>query len=170
MSTGIKLGIIFTAIAATTIATFSSVHANPISPLVAQAYTQDIQGWNGTRWGMSVNEVRAIFPGIQAGEPSATGNPRFVLSNFAVNGLTYKVSFVFDKSGLMAVNLSQEGSRAVLSASMLLQDLQEKYGRPAAKNSLGTIKWILPSTEISLLSIGDMTILSYTPKLTRQDI
>lgn len=176
-----KLAFATTLTTLTPLVTFSSVYANPAPSYtretLAQSYTLDIQGWNGTKWGMSVDEVKKLFPGIQPSSPTTTGDSRYVLKDFNVKRTNYDVSFVFGSKGLRVVNLDQKGKNVELSFRVLLQDLQEKYGRPASQNSIGEIKWILPSTEISLLRMANPTdssknllFLSYTPKRVRQDI
>ncbi len=137
---------------------------------VAQAYTQDIEGWNGTRWGMSIAEVQKMFTGLQPTDPSVSGDTRLMLKGFNLNSYTYNVVFVFGANGLRAVNLEQSGGMAAVGFNLLLNDLKEKYGSPASVNSLGAVKWILPSTEITLLQVNQILILSYIPKQVRQGI
>jgi hypothetical protein len=184
---GIKTHFLFQVIAVTTVTALTSqtvfAQARSITTssytgqTLAQSYTQDIQGWNRTRWGMSVDEVRKLFPGIESSTPSTTGDSRYVLKNVSLNRAVFDISFVFGANGLKVVNLDQKGKDVELNFRMLLQDLQEKYGRPASQNSIGAIKWILPSTEITLLRMNNPTdssknllFLSYTPKQIRQDI
>jgi len=137
---------------------------------IAQAYTQNIEGWNGTRWGMSIAEVQKIFTGLQPTSPAANGATRLVLKGFSLNSYTYDVSFAFGANGLSAVNLQQVGGTPEVGFNLLLNNLKEKYGQPASTNSLGAVKWILPSTEITLLRVNQILILSYIPKQTRQEI
>ena len=137
---------------------------------VAQTYTQNIEGWNRTRWGMSIAEVQKIFTGLQPDSPTVNGEPRLVLKGFSLNSFTYDVSFAFGVNGLRAVNLEQVGGDAEVGFSLLLNDLKEKYGQPTSTNSLGAVKWILPSTEIILLRVNQILILSYIPKQARQEI
>lgn len=115
--------------------------------------TVPLNGWNGTRWGMTPSEVREVFPELQ--RIPLTRNPnelKLVIDQMKVDKTTFEVSFHFDDSErLNFVVLFHEnqfgctGNQAgPFLFTSLKQDLISKYGSPAScEPHIGTdpTKW-----------------------------
>lgn len=139
------------------------------------AFLSDLQGWRNTRWGMSVEEVKALYP-FEDGMEIEPGDPRQVgKTHIEVKGHRYDIRFVFLKSfGLESVNLAWNPttSNEVNPATAIAEELQSKYGVPSElkENQFYTeAKWILPSTLISFYGSEELVSVGYKRHITSQE-
>lgn len=152
---------------------FESSSINP--SLVA--LVPDLQGWRNTRWGMSVEEVKALYP-FEDGMEIELGDPRQVgKTHIEIKGHRYKIRFVFLKSfGLESVNLAWNSttSNEVNPATAIAEELQSKYGVPSEVSSKDNhyyteAKWILPSTTIRFYGSEKVTLVGYRRRVANQE-
>jgi hypothetical protein len=144
--------------------------------------------WNGTNYGMSVDEVRATVPkAIAPDKPNrlADGAQELLrLTNVEIVGKTFDAQFFFRNGRLSQVTLSLEKGhtfhQATLTLNALSDALRAKYGREishendrtAALNRI-TATWLSGKTNINVLAIGvgdfDATLnVNYQMRIARE--
>jgi hypothetical protein len=132
-------------------------------------------GWQKTAWGMSLDEVKAAYPG-------KTDNPRpgvkdaegecfpgdhvGLKMDYAAAGRQWDATFCFDADGrLDEIGLDPKGE---VNSFALENDLYARYGREAVRRSSGmtdVVTWFDGDTEITLLASGkDKATVSYRAK------
>jgi hypothetical protein len=94
--------------------------------------------WNNTRWGMSVEQLRATDPSLQAPSDSeqssrggAMGAP-LLKGAYKMGGNDFVSWYYFRNGGLARVRLEAEDKH---SAPAVLADLRAALGQPAKENS-----------------------------------
>ena len=140
-----------------------------ISACLLSGQVKDIDGWASTKWGMSVEEVRAAVGNRAAKAPLAI-DPRFQsfenVADIDVAGIPMQLSlsFTLEKPQLFEAYLSLHHPNGTGTGEAEFDTLKrlliERYGVPAdqqeKKNSRPgetldrTVFWRLPSTSISL--------------------
>lgn len=126
-----------------------------IWPLVSYA-SADLFGWVDTKWGMTPNEIRELFP------LCVDKNDKIELSNYEIGSNEYRVFFTFKSDSLIRVQLTPENMDtacrdADYHYAYLFDKLTLKYGKHHhILNKNGEIRrnkeciWQFPSTIISL--------------------
>lgn len=141
------------------------IQVNRPSPVYAQR-VQDIQGWNNTRWGMSYEEVRSIYPVENLRQMSQTSafSHSASLEGYRLGRSYYKVMFYFNSNQLESVVLEwwphrfgdQNGESPL---DDLLSGLRGRYGEPIDDSydniNIWVRKWYLPSTTIQVNVLGE---------------
>jgi hypothetical protein len=125
--------------------------ANPPAIIISQtpAYVQDIQGWNGTTWGMSQDDVLKVFPQLR------TESPGKMSGSYTLDSVPCDLSFRFTSGKLARINLKYTGTNFRINGHRFFELLKEKYGPPTEKGKLADIgldshKWLMPSTQVSI--------------------
>jgi hypothetical protein len=108
-------------------------------PLCAQDF-DDIQGWNGVRWGMTNAEILETFKGeaIQLPRPDnyKSHYADIGLNNYKISNNTYNVRFLMSRTTntLLQVNIAPTGNISKTNYDILEKLLFDKYGKWAYKN------------------------------------
>jgi hypothetical protein len=133
-------------------------------PITIAQQVQDINGWNGLVWGMSQDEVKAIFSDTTA-STNDRGHPQLVMQGVSIAGQPFSASFVFLDQKLSRVVLDRSesiGTGGAASITVLFNEIQAqliaKYGdfhKSSSIPGLRVLDWYLPSSEIALLQIKD---------------
>src|SRR5438552_3664822 len=143
-----------------------------LRPLAALA-DHDVAGWQGTRWGMSEEEVKATLQSAAV----AVSPPRKYLKSYAPLTVPMKIGpyqteavlqFDLESKRLQQVVISYPS--ADLSLWTTFADLlTEKYGPP--KRTGPKLEWIFPTTTIELTraSVLSLTGIRYYPSAQRVD-
>ena len=148
--------------------------ATTMLPAVGLAL-DDVAGWQGTRWGMNEDEVKATLQS----DAVAVSPPRKYLKSYAPLAVATKIGayqmeavlqFDLETKKLEQVVISYPG--ADLSLWTTLADLlTEKYGAP--KRTGPKLEWIFPTTTIELARISmpvlSQTSIRYYPSARRVD-
>jgi hypothetical protein len=127
--------------------------------------------WNGTKYGMSVKQVKVIFPDavspLKPESMDCCGKALLALNDFTLVDKQFSVSFFFKADALQLVQLSlvkannYSNSKSVFDS--LVEVLRSKYGKEIkyddSKSSYGNIiqaTWMSGRTNISLslVSVG----------------
>lgn len=129
-----------------------------LSPiLVAQAAPEDPEGWQGTKWGMTPEQVIAALSGRLPArlEVAPAGNPIVRVLSFDIDGATCQPTLIFGREGLLReVDFSWDRIPRGLEDA-----LRAKYGKPneirrSPVNGLEDMfevrVWLLPKTKLSL--------------------
>jgi hypothetical protein len=120
----------------------------------------EVAGWRGTKWGMSVEDVKNIF----GSELSEIDNPEafpddyypFMIRDYEIADQTYDVKFIFKKDShtlyqIKIVKMLESGYNWKNIIIELEAALGEKYGTPSFKNDNPyNCTWSLPSIKIEL--------------------
>jgi len=156
-----------------TVSPVNSTVPNQISqqnPLTI-AVIPDLPGWRNTKWGMSMEQVKSLYPftdGIE-GEPDELR--RVGKTSIVIDGHQYRVRFVFLKSyGLESVNFASElaGENSYRVRKSVADALQERYGQPDKRMEWATpspyldMKWYLPNTVINFTGIQELITFGYS--------
>ena len=137
--------------------------------------------WRAARWGMSKDEVLAVFPGEArrlsqpaAFGPAVPGATDIAISSYAGDGAQFRVLFGFETSGLSRVHLVavKPGDATCGDVEKALTD---SFAAPPVRNDTGTslrgqeMVWKRPDHTVTLScagvrSLGFQTVtVSYTP-------
>jgi hypothetical protein len=119
---------------------------------------QQESGWNDTRWGMTVEQVKHLYPSAQSFEQPNNHNQGLVLNGFKISNENYDLRFFFDEKGTLSeVDLDLVTPRSQLAiseitASSLRAKLTEKYGQPdfVERGDFQSWKWNKPQLNIAL--------------------
>jgi len=141
-----------------------------LSATAAFCQPKDVTGWTRVRWGMTVSEARAAFPG-QVSDPRVATPPdailvdRFIVTDIQIGRISAEaaVETEQDSDQVVAVRLRATGPSATGAArtstfSTLKHLLIAKYGTPQSEDHSpfgngGTdhrVLWLFPSTSITL--------------------
>lgn len=96
--------------------------------------SQDVLGWGKTRWGMSADDLLALYPDQIKVIPSASG-PGTVLEihNYELYGEPFNVLFNWHSGRLSKVVVGLNSSSYLPHvAKLLLGSLTHKYGQPSS--------------------------------------
>jgi hypothetical protein len=129
------------------------------------AQVKDIEGWEPTKWDMSLEQTREALAG-RAQDVALVQSPHIKLQipKIEANGIPLSVNFEFtDTGGLSKVAMSvREGFARASAFEGLKQSLIEKYGPPSdqdtkterdqngARLAVRTALWRMPSTTVLL--------------------
>ncbi len=137
----------------------------------AVAAIPDLSGWRNTRWGMSMEQVKSMYP-FTNGVEGAPDDLRMVgKTNIVIDGHRYRVRFVFLNSyGLESVNFASDLSEvdSYRVRQSVADELQARYGQPDKKREWTTpspylsMKWYLPSTVIRYDGIQEQITFGYS--------
>lgn len=137
-------------------------------------YVQDVQGWNGTTWGMTKDEVLKIFPTLEIKDD------RWLKGTYTLDKIPCNLSFRFELGKLTGVFLTVKGKGYEDAAFSFNGLLRDKYGPPTKTGGLtGTrdVVWVLTSTEVELhvrtISKDEdqhLTMLAFSKREKRNDI
>lgn len=124
--------------------------------------------WNGTEYGMTVNQVTSRVPG--ASPPSTLGHladgseELLRLENIDIVGKLFSAAFFFKSERLVQVTLSLEKGNTFHSATLtfnsLVEALRSKYGNETSNDELRGLlnkksaTWMSGRTNVNLLAIG----------------
>lgn len=140
----------------------------------ASAHAQEM--WQGTKYGMSVNEVRAQVPAaVLATEESLLANGsagKLVVPEFELVNEKFKVTFYFKDTKLTQVMLSLKEPRSYAAAmrvfNQLTEALRARYGKELsmASTDMGIMKtskaeWLSGKTNIGTIC----TVVSDAPAI-----
>jgi hypothetical protein len=128
--------------------------------LSGQQTARDVYGWNGTRWGMTLVQVKAAVNYSIEPEPE-TKNEFRVTQSIKIDEIPVKVGFQFVSDKLTIVSLAvDKGENRSVAFDSLKRSLIEKFGKPSDENTkldhpipgafLRTVFWSFPSTSITL--------------------
>ncbi|MBE9182422.1 hypothetical protein IQ268_28135 [Oculatella sp. LEGE 06141] len=137
-----------------------SPRAFALPHLVVAQQTQDISGWNNTQWGMTYEEIRALYPvGIlQPNHGTSDFANHTLFDGFALGESRYRVEFHFGRSGTLESAILRWDQSGASPSQELLNALIAKYGQPGDNSipSVGMARkvWNLPSTKISLIIVN----------------
>lgn len=114
----------------------------------------DISGFEGTRWGMTAEDLRARFPtslrGPRGGEPGDA-----VAEGLAIDGIAFDARFFLGSDGLQRVFIvARPGTANAYRFAALEAHLTRLYGRPAYERRHPgelTAEWSFPSTRFTLI-------------------
>lgn len=153
----------------------------------AQSMPVDLEGWNGTRWGMAIADVQKLLGDSlrldktelvrKATGFNLTGETSGRLSNYIIAGVPFEVVLSFDGSPekLNKVILSYKtpsGAKPEASSEFICGEVSQlllgKYGKPTEVTSSQyseTKEWILHTTMIqqTRTSLGDLCYVAYKP-------
>jgi len=124
----------------------------------------DVAGWQGTRWGMNEEEVKAALQS----DAVAASPPRKYLKSYAPLTVPLKIGpyqmeavlqFDVESKRLQQVVISYPGADVSLWTT-LADLLTEKYGPP--KRTGPKLEWIFPTTTIELARTSIPGVLSQT--------
>ncbi len=134
-----------------------------ILPAVMVAQVMDADGWNGAKWGMTLEQVKAAVncPLERETYFLHAGTPRYALSStepFKLLDIPVRAYFSFSTDNKLAsilVRVDTVFLKSTHSHSDLFyrfkQSLTEKYGKPSYTDDNGRdVVWRLSSTSISL--------------------
>jgi hypothetical protein len=138
-----------------------------ILPWAAQAQQTDIRGWDKLTWGMTMAEVRKVYPGTY---PANLADKSFKLqaSGPMIAGYPFTVGFAFDNNDrLFGINLRLANEQDANEATYRTLEnlLTAKYGLPAKRDKdigyyMGSVTltttWVYPSTIIELCLMNVM--------------
>jgi hypothetical protein len=155
------------------ISSVNSVTPNQIKPQLpfVVAAIPDLPGWRNTRWGMSMEQVKSMYP-FTDGVEGAPDNLRMVgKTNIVIDDHTYRVRFVFLNSyGLESVNFASDLSEvdSYRVRKTVADELQARYGKPDEKSELFTpspyvtMRWYLPTTFINYIGTQNRINFGYS--------
>jgi hypothetical protein len=139
------------------------------------AHIQDIDGWGNARWGMSIEQVRKLYPfgdlKLAPNGINRSGTYRYV----TINDHQYEARFNFVDEKLEAITLAWHPKEddPTNYFSVVLEEMRYLYGEPSKKTYDIAYDWILPSTEINLYGSIDnpqfQIIIIYTHRNRSQD-
>ena len=131
---------------------------------------EDVLGWQGTRWGMTDEEVRKTLEGAGLRlTPSAGTYSGGVVAPFKtsirIGAYDYEVVPQFDKEGLRQVIIRGQSTRPYVRKLFVeLQDLlTEKYGTPAPLGDRREWRFKTTIIELGLFDIIDSVMIRYYP-------
>ena len=126
------------------------------------AYETKLEGFQGTTWGMSEQEVQSVFKG-QLSHWSGHlygGNQLynlFGIRKYHVDGCDFHALFTFTDNVLSKVSLAIDGKTLSFCPSRMTDILISKYGKPTTDEPGNSLygesrkrKWFLGNTNISL--------------------
>jgi hypothetical protein len=129
-----------------------------------RAQAIDIDGWNGTKWGMSEAQVQRIFSGRlrRPSMPAFAGTDLqrgtyLEIDGFRTGDLEFQLQFDFWKNKLGRVHLIQASDG---KSKLILEALESKYGLPMSQAPLES-DWVCGRTHIKLVSPNDFVDLTY---------
>lgn len=130
--------------------------------------------WQNTKIGMSVGEVRALYPAARPGTGRSLGgaSEELKIADYAILDRRFGVGFWFRDDRLVRVvlddtDLDRAGTAANLATwSKLVALLGDKYGGSSCQTARGatvlqSCEWTTPATKIDLLyvDLGDRPVL-----------
>lgn len=130
--------------------------------------------WQSTKIGMSVGDVRALYPDARQGSGRTVGgvSEELKIADYAVLDRRFGVGFWFDGGRLVrvvldAADLDRAGTAANLATwARLVALLGDKYGGSSCQTAksatlLQSCEWTTPAAKIDLLyvDLGDRPIL-----------
>jgi hypothetical protein len=134
-----------------------------ILPAVMVAQVMDADGWNGAKWGMTLEQVKAAIqlPLERETYFFKAGTPRYALSStepFKLLDIPVRATFSFSTDNKLASILVRVDTVFLKSThshsdlfSRFKQSLTDEYGKPSYTDDNGkNVVWRLPSTSISL--------------------
>jgi hypothetical protein len=132
------------------------IQVNKLTPVYAQR-VQDIQGWNNTRWGMTYEQVKTLYPSIGNLEIIATGRSEFshyaIIESIQIEGFIYRIYFHFSGRQLESVTLYDNSTESISYLSILstVSSLTRKYGPSSLipGDSITKRRWDLPTTKVT---------------------
>jgi hypothetical protein len=132
--------------------------------------------WRAARWGMSVDEVVAAFPGeatrLEPAQTLADGNVVGAgIDEHVVDGQAFRVRFVFAGGRLALVSLRTPASAYAQPEvfTRVEAQLTAALGAPAARDSddnfidLRQTRWVSGRTAVDLKYIPGVVVLLYHP-------
>jgi len=153
-----------------------------IAPAIA--YETKLDGFQGTRWGMSEREVQGVFNGQLTYWTKEGGDGKdlqhFGIRRYEVDGCKFYADFEFNSGNLSRVSLNLDDDRQIECLTKMGTLITGKYGQPTSDesetDSYGVDSrhrnWFIGVTRIGLhqhyfrpLSSAVMSIV-YTPSRT----
>lgn len=132
--------------------------------------------WNGASYGMSLEEVKAVFPDAVESSANEIQDSRLFddstallkIKNFLLADRTFQVNFYFLKNKLERIHINLDGNDSFKSRlamfNKLVPILKERFGKNGVSKksprSTGlvvdsrTVEWISGKTQIELYFIG----------------
>jgi hypothetical protein len=105
------------------------------APLMA--HDQNLEGFQGTNWGMSEKQVQEIFDGkLSHWINTETPSNLFGLRHYDVDGCDFSVDFRFDRDGLSRVGMQLNNDTKIECPGLILETLIGKYGLPSTDRPL----------------------------------
>ena len=105
-----------------------------------------VEGWDKTRWGMSVDEVKELYAGSGIRE-SDRNQQVLVIESIRLNGRDYSVTFNFKTGMLAGVSIIMKEAMAY-DYNEAVSSLSKKYGKTANSDQMTTV-WLFPKTVIT---------------------
>ena len=141
-----------------------------LGALAAFCQPRDVSGWTRIKWGMTVSEARAAFPGQAsdarvAAPQDAILVDRFLVTDIQIGRITAEAAIETEQDSdqvvavrLRATGASASGPARTSTFSSLKHLLIAKYGAPQSEDHSpfgngGTdhrVLWLFPSTSITL--------------------
>lgn len=153
-----------------------------VGALPAVAYETNVNGFPGTKWGMSEREVQAAIKGKLTHWTSRSDDgkefPHFGIRNYDIDGCNFYVDFEFTESKLSRVSLNLDGDTQIKCPTQIATILTGKYGQPKSDEhtTVGINsrhrKWFVGATRIeqheyNFASIGTVMLsVDYFPTRT----
>lgn len=125
----------------------------------------DVKGWGRTTWGMSVAQVKALYPGMK---PRGTldGKKIFLLKGVAIRDGNAEVTLEFEShGGLVNVGVVVRDHRSLMA---LMDAIRDNFGRCDDDTPFDDVRhlmrWDFRSTTIHFMTeSGDRASLGYKP-------
>jgi hypothetical protein len=141
------------------------------------APAQETGDWRGARWGMTVEQVLAAFPGeafrLDPEQKLADGAVVSVgIDGYVLAAQTFRVRFVFEAGGLARVSLRTPPDRYAEPGvfERVERLLTDRLGQPVASSAddsfidLRQISWSQPRTAVDLEYIPGVVVVLYHPR------
>lgn len=113
------------------------------------AQTDDISGWNGTKWGMSKVEIVELFKDeiVQLGKKGIYSGNRYAelgLNNYNIANSFYDVIFLMDSTGALSqINIQPGTLIGVLPSGERLERTKGPLGVSSSRVNYNTIEKLL---------------------------
>jgi hypothetical protein len=125
-----------------------------IQPIMGD--TRNLDGFQGTKWGMSERQVQEIFEGNLSHWKnknwSGTTITVFGLKHYDIDGCDFSLEFEFDHAGLARVGLQLNDETKIACPGLIVETLVGKYGLPTTERPLVSLP--NPSGHMRLWYIG----------------
>lgn len=115
-----------------------------LSAVILSAVSVD--GWDKTRWGMSVDEVKSLYSDSGIRE-SDRNDQILVIESIRLNDKNYSVTFSFKTGMLTGVSIVMKEAMAC-DYNDAVYSLSRKYGKTANSDKMTTV-WLFPKTVIT---------------------
>jgi hypothetical protein len=113
------------------------------------AQTDDISGWNGTKWGMSKIEIMELFKGeiVKLEKKETYSHARYAefgLNNYKIGNSYYDIRFLMDSTGILSqVNIKPGTLIGVLPSGERLERNKNNLGVVASRDDYNKLEKLL---------------------------